>query len=148
MTLDNANARQVAGTHYASADGVQHWDLIDTYRVGYLEGCASKYVTRWRRKNGVQDLQKAEHYLQKLYQVRAGLSFQEQLERRPDVPAAAVLEFARANGCGAEEERILGLILRWESTHTIDLARRAVLALIAAGSNDGAEPGRGYVNQD
>ena len=90
MTLDNANARQVAGTHYASADGVQHWDLIDTYRVGYLEGCASKYVTRWRRKNGVQDLQKAEHYLQKLYQVRAGLSFQEQLERRPDVPAAAL----------------------------------------------------------
>lgn len=148
MSSENANARQVAGSHYASALGVQHWDLIDNYRVGYLEGCASKYVTRWRKKNGLQDLQKAEHYLQKLYQVRAELSFQEQLERRPDVPAAVISAFAQANGCGAEEARILTLILRWESTHTIDLARRAVLALIEQHSDDGSEPGRGYVNQD
>lgn len=146
--IDNANARQVAGSHYKVEDGIQHWDLIDDHGVGYLEGCASKYVTRWRSKNGLQDLEKCEHYLQKLYQKRAGLSFQEQLERRPDVPADVILEFARANACGPEETRILGLILRWESTHTIDLARRAVLALIASESDEGAEASIGYVNQD
>lgn len=145
--MSEANQTQVGGDHYR-AEGLQHWDLIDDYNIGYLEGCASKYVTRWRKKNGLQDLRKAAHYLRKLYEKRAALGFNEQVELRPMVPAAVLAEFARANGCGAEETRILTLILRWESTHTIDLARRAVEALIAAELADGSEASAGYVNQD
>ena len=146
--MSEANKVQVGGAHYKVSAGLQHWDLIDNYRVGYLEGCASKYLTRWRKKNGLQDLQKAAHYLRKLYEARAGLGFQEQLERRPDVPTAVVMQFALDNGCPAAETRILGLILRWESTHTIDLARREVETLITRHSDEGAEASIGYVNQD
>ncbi len=28
----------------------------------YLLGCASKYLTRWRKKNGLEDLEKSRHY--------------------------------------------------------------------------------------
>ena len=145
-----ANARQVAGTHYASADGIQHWDLIDEYDVGYLEGCASKYVTRWRKKDGLVALEKAAHFMQKLYERRSAQTFSQVIPRMPGVPLKVIARFAAANGLNADEERILGYILAWQSTGTIDLARREIEALHAAATqaDDGAEPGRGYVNQD
>jgi hypothetical protein len=145
--MSEANKTQIGGNHYRDGGGLQHWDLIDEYRVGYYEGCASKYVTRWKKKNGLEDLKKASHYLRKLYERRAGLGFQEQVLRRPDVPTGVILQYAQDNGCGPVETRILGCILRWESTQTIDLARREVERLIAENTDDGSEPGAGYVNQ-
>ena len=63
----NANEVQVGGDHYKSS--LQHWDFVSQALCGcYLEGCITKYVSRWRKKNGKQDLQKAAHYLDKLYQ--------------------------------------------------------------------------------
>jgi len=63
--MSGANKTQVGGNHYQSA--FQHWDLVNSVLRGrYLEGCITKYVSRWRSKNGLQDLQKAEHYCQKL----------------------------------------------------------------------------------
>jgi len=55
---------QIGGTHYLSS--IQAWDYILANELGYLEGNIIKYVTRHRKKNGVQDLEKALHYLQKL----------------------------------------------------------------------------------
>ena len=60
-------AAELGGDHYRSE--FQHWDLIEQNGIGYLEGCASKYVTRWRKKNGVQDLEKALHYVEKLQEL-------------------------------------------------------------------------------
>ena len=37
--------------------------------IGYLRGNIAKYLHRWRYKNGTQDLQKAEWYLQRLIEV-------------------------------------------------------------------------------
>lgn len=31
--------------------------------LGYVEGAIIKYVARWRFKNGIEDLEKARHYL-------------------------------------------------------------------------------------
>ena len=60
-----ANEKQVGGTHYAAP--IQHWDYVQTVLGGrYLEGCATKYVSRWRKKGGEQDLEKASHYIEKL----------------------------------------------------------------------------------
>lgn len=69
-TMGSANDRQVDGSHYRDATGVcphcrgeiQHWDLYGNQP--YLVGQVSKYVTR--NKNGLQDLEKAGHFLQKL----------------------------------------------------------------------------------
>ena len=67
----SANETQVGGTHYRpEAGGMQHWDLCVNTSLGYLEGQISRYVTRWRKKNGMEDLQKALHYLNKLIEVR------------------------------------------------------------------------------
>jgi hypothetical protein len=55
---------QVGGTHYNAE--YQHWDWAAETQLGYLEGNATKYVSRWRKKNGVDDLKKALSYVKKL----------------------------------------------------------------------------------
>ena len=61
----SANDKKIP--HYASE--YQHWDLAITLPMGYLEGCSTKYIARWRRKDGIEDLHKAMHYLDKLIEV-------------------------------------------------------------------------------
>jgi hypothetical protein len=55
---------QVGGTHYGTSS-MGHWDYCDMANVSYLEGCATKYIFRWKDKNGVQDLKKALSYVEK-----------------------------------------------------------------------------------
>jgi hypothetical protein len=64
----SANAIQVAGTHYKS-QAIQPWDYIISNEIPYMEGNVIKYVSRWRDKGGLDDLRKAQHYLQKLIEV-------------------------------------------------------------------------------
>ena len=68
--MSNANTKQVAGDHYRSEDSTyQHWDLVADTGMGYFEGQITKYVARWRKKNGKQDLEKALHYAQKMQEL-------------------------------------------------------------------------------
>lgn len=61
----SANDTQVGGAHYRDKK-IQTWDYITENHIPYLEGCVIKYVSRWRDKGGVEDLRKAQHYLEKL----------------------------------------------------------------------------------
>jgi hypothetical protein len=65
---DRANEKQVGGAHYA-VKTIQPWDYIIANNLGYLEGNVVKYVSRWKDKGGIEDLKKAQHYLQKLIEV-------------------------------------------------------------------------------
>ena len=56
--------KQVAGTHYQRA--IQPWDIISEWELDFWEGNVLKYLLRWKHKDGVQDLQKAKHYLEYL----------------------------------------------------------------------------------
>lgn len=58
---------QVGGTHYQTA--ISPWDYIIANDLGFWEGNIVKYVTRWKTKGGVEDLKKAQHYLQKLIEL-------------------------------------------------------------------------------
>lgn len=55
---------QVGGSHYESS--IQPTDYIYANNLDFFEGNVVKYVTRWRNKNGVEDLRKAKHYLEML----------------------------------------------------------------------------------
>lgn len=72
MIERRANSRQVAGTHYGLVE-FQHWDFVELNHIPFIEATAAKYVARWRKKDGVKDLDKALHYTEKLVEViRAG----------------------------------------------------------------------------
>lgn len=60
-----ANDKQVGGSHYQEM-ACQHWDYVLHNDLPYLEAQITRYLGRWKLKNGLEDLEKAEHYLTKL----------------------------------------------------------------------------------
>lgn len=55
--------KQIGGTHYKK-QGIQPIEYILQNKLGFCEGNIIKYVTRYKQKNGLQDLEKAKHYLE------------------------------------------------------------------------------------
>lgn len=101
----SANDRQVGGSHYAGA--YQHWDFVHDLNLDYWQACASKYVTRWRKKNGLEDLAKAPHYMEK----------RKELKRSTNVASHGIvlektLKLAQANGLDAYDiEAIMAICI-------------------------------------
>jgi hypothetical protein len=49
--------------YYDGKDGMQPFDVIDAFGLDFYEGNVVKYIVRWRKKNGVEDLHKARTYI-------------------------------------------------------------------------------------
>jgi hypothetical protein len=56
---------QVGGTHYKEFK-IQPVEFCFINKIPYLEATAIKYLCRWRNKGGIQDLDKAIHFIQLL----------------------------------------------------------------------------------
>lgn len=57
--------------YYHLGDGTDIIHLIGlmygtTQQIGFIQGNILKYLMRWERKNGIEDLRKAEEYLERL----------------------------------------------------------------------------------
>jgi hypothetical protein len=60
--LLSALDEQRGGDHYRSM-AIQPVQFIHANGIGFVEGSVIKYVCRWRRKGGIEDLKKARHFL-------------------------------------------------------------------------------------
>lgn len=60
---------QVGGSHYKDLK-IQPVEYITANNIPYMEGNVIKYVTRWREKGGLRDLEKAKHYLEMLIEMQ------------------------------------------------------------------------------
>lgn len=58
-----ANDKQIGGSHYKDM-AIQPSEFIARNNLGWYEGNVIKYVCRHQSKNGLQDLQKALHYIE------------------------------------------------------------------------------------
>lgn len=65
-----ADDKQISGTHYKEMS-IQPWTYVHANNLGYFEGSAIKYITRWRNKGGIADIQKAIHFLEKLIELES-----------------------------------------------------------------------------
>jgi len=63
-----ANAIQIGGEHYKNP--IQHWDWAASNNLDYFQGQITKYVARWKLKNGIEDLKKAQHFLAKYLELQ------------------------------------------------------------------------------
>ena len=61
---------QVGGDHYSKL-AIQPVTYINANGLNYLQGNVIKYVTRYKDKNGLQDLEKAKHYVEMLIELEA-----------------------------------------------------------------------------
>ena len=57
--------KQVGGNHYKKYK-IQPVEFIIKNNIGFVEGNIIKYLLRFKEKGGVQDLNKAKHYIELL----------------------------------------------------------------------------------
>lgn len=113
----SVNDIQVGGEHYRAK--TQHWDFVEVNGMGYLEGYATKYVTRRRKKNGHEDLRKALHCVDKLIELfRAGVK-----KPRTARTVISVEQFAQDNALDVAETRVIDLLTHWCREVDLEKAR-------------------------
>ena len=66
--VESALSVQIAGDHYKKL-AIQPVEYVHANKMGFVEGSVIKYVTRWRDKGGVRDLEKAKHFLDLLIEL-------------------------------------------------------------------------------
>lgn len=141
-----ASERQVGGSHYRTASGnIGHWDYCVTVSVPYLEGCASKYLTRWRDKNGVQDLEKAAHYIER--RIEALFSYQGIL-RGVRKHKEHFARFIADNQIPKLEEHLIDEIIHWRFPSQLQQALTELKTFIEQVKQEEGHPTSDYVNQD
>lgn len=63
-----ATDKQEGGNHYKEM-AIQPVEFIHKNNIPFIEGCVIKYVCRHKRKNGLEDLKKAIHFLEMLIEM-------------------------------------------------------------------------------
>lgn len=112
----NSKVDQIGGDHYQAE--YQHWDWAAETQLGYLEGNATKYISRWHKKGGVQDLEKALSYIKKL----VGTHNQRALVPagfRPLRSAAQRANFINCAEVNLRDAQIIGLIDTWQTVDNL-----------------------------
>lgn len=130
----SANERQVGGTHYKSG-GEEHWDRVARLGLDYFQAQITKYVERCWKKNGVQDLEKARHFLDKYIELNTpppsftletldkAMDIQQQAESLAGMEAgsstaAAFRELGVAPPSNAEFRELVESLTPWEPHST------------------------------
>lgn len=62
------NSIQIGGEHY-KVGGEEHWDRAWRLKYDCFQYIITKWIERWRKKGGLQDLYKARHALNKYIEV-------------------------------------------------------------------------------
>lgn len=64
-------AEQIGGNHY-SEKKIQPIEFIEANNLPFCEGNVIKYVTRHASKNGIEDINKAIWYLERIKKIKYG----------------------------------------------------------------------------
>lgn len=123
---NSANEIQVGGTHY-KATTYQHWDFAADCRLGYFEGQVTKYISRHHKKNGLQDVEKAGHFIDKMLELYRTTAL------RPMNSAATfekMTRFCAANALPLRETQVVKWVAGWVHEDQLNAARSAVNLLI------------------
>ena len=67
-----ARQTQIGGDHYSKMN-IQPIDFITQNKLSFIQGNIIKYICRYKDKNGLQDLKKAQHYMNMLLEIEYGV---------------------------------------------------------------------------
>ena len=62
---ERATDRQIGGNHYTHFK-IQPIEFITKNKLSFIQGCIVKYICRYDKKNGKEDLDKIIHYCELL----------------------------------------------------------------------------------
>jgi len=148
-TTPKANDMQVAGDHYRT--GYQHWDFVADICLCYFDAQVIKYVSRWRKKNGVQDLQKARHVLLKTAEIAvhgAAAVLLSGVSLNQDFVKGCTEAYITHNALTPAEADVVRAVVAWTTPADLIAVTAKVEWMITEAEDLAANPGPGYVNQD
>ena len=86
--------KQIGGDHYKGM-AIQPIQYIQANKLSYIEGNIVKYISRWRDKNGIEDLLKIKHYVEFLIEEET------KTEQQPkDLRDEKLKAYMDQTGCG------------------------------------------------
>ena len=139
--------KQVGGSHYGSENIYGHWDYCKEADTPYLVGNATKYLMRWRQKNGIQDLEKSLSYVDKIME---GMPT-DYHELNHEIDHINLLErMFEQNKVGIPERLIMRALHTFESYEGIKWARDTLFIYIEQEKEAleiNAKATKAYVNQ-
>lgn len=147
------NEYQIGGNHYVK--DYQHWDMVCDTDMPYLIAVATKYIDRWRDKNGVEDLRKSVHYLAKADELGIFMpkepvrDYFRRLIRIQTLEDKQWIAWYRyldqpSKPINGSDRIIMSCIVDGRYTEACKL----ITILINNETDDGSEPTSGYTNQD
>ena len=99
---------QVGGDHYKKLV-VQPVEFISTINANFFQGNVIKYITRYKDKNGIKDLEKAKHYLELMRELKP----QTDTKLSQEYLLEAVANYSTGNNLGDfERDIILSIIYK------------------------------------
>lgn len=141
-----ANLMQVGGDHYKAE--VQHWDWTTPTRIQGLEYASTKYLSRWWKKNGLEDITKPIHYMVKAKEMHlAGKHFNHTMHTSPNylvVEKAKALfdDFIDSSDIPDMEANIMLRIATWQTTGQLN----TILSMLDQLYRDASEGRISYFN--
>ena len=125
------NDEQIGGDHYAKMQ-IQPVQFIHANSIPFIEGTIIKYVSRWKSKGGLQDLEKARHMVSMLI----AYGPDEHAVYMPSFYdlACAVDAYVTANEIPRMEALIIEYVATWRQangTCTLKLARSLLDTMIS-----------------
>ena len=124
---DSAFRRQEGGDHYTRLK-IQPLEYIYANNLGFCEGNVVKYVTRWKYKNGLQDLEKSLHYVDFLIEFYNTKSIEPSIYSEP--LKITPVEYIYANGLGYCEGEVITHITQWNSVQDLMKVKHSINLLI------------------
>ena len=106
---------QVGGDHYKKL-GIQPVELIKVINANYFQGNVIKYITRYKDKNGIKDLEKARHYLELMRELKP----QTDTKLSQEYLLEAVANYSTGNNLGDFERDIILSIIYKDGEEGID----------------------------
>jgi hypothetical protein len=128
LDMSAVNEIQISGNHYKTA--YQTWDFIDDFKLGYMEGNVIKYVQRHAKKAGSVDLNKATHYVQKMFELFA--------KGRTPQTLASYMKLAAPQMSMTEEQeerafnRINDALIRFRECNSIEYFEMEIIQRVTA----------------
>ena len=116
--MENPNSRQIGGDHYRAV--YQHWDFVADAWLGYFEAQITKYLSRWRKKEGVKDLAKALHYYEKLKELYNQNRFLRVRAERPRTHALYLNKYFECAAPSDEERKIFIALVFYRSVAELE----------------------------
>lgn len=121
---------QVGGNHYEAT--YQHWDWVADCNIGYLEGNCSKYVCRYFKKNGAQDLDKAESYVVKMIELFSENRYKNQskfVDGYFDLCDESLEKFATSSQLTVHQTSVCISLMTWRSLDDLCTTQKQIQLL-------------------